>query len=159
LPRLRKQDNSTRAQKIARLAYYLGIAAVLTLTGAWMGFVLYWAVPWITVFFLFLYIRSVAEHFGSMEYEDDLTDTRTTIPYFWERWFFGPHNINYHIEHHLYPSVPFFNLPELHAELMKDPHYAERAHVTRGYSAGLVRECLTWAGKPDPEHTQKTPAE
>ena len=28
-------------------------------------------------------------------------------------------NMNYHIEHHIYPQVPFYNLPELH-KLIKD---------------------------------------
>ena len=23
-------------------------------------------------------------------------------------------NMNYHIEHHIYPTVPFYNLPKLH---------------------------------------------
>jgi fatty acid desaturase len=28
-----------------------------------------------------------------------------------------PHHVNYHIEHHLYPAVPHYNLPRLHAAL------------------------------------------
>jgi len=27
--------------------------------------------------------------------------------------------VNYHIEHHLYASVPHYNLPRLHAELRR----------------------------------------
>jgi fatty acid desaturase len=27
--------------------------------------------------------------------------------------------VNYHIEHHLYASVPHYNLPALHAEMVK----------------------------------------
>jgi fatty acid desaturase len=91
---------------------------------------------------MFVYVRGVAEHFGSMEYDEELGSTRTVNPYFWERWFFGPHNINYHLEHHLFPGVPFYNLPKLHAVLMSDGAYRSKAHVTRGYSTGLVRECL-----------------
>ena len=29
-------------------------------------------------------------------------------------------NMNYHIEHHMFPMVPFYNLPELHAEIQSD---------------------------------------
>mgnify|MGYP003345827675 CR=1 FL=1 len=29
-------------------------------------------------------------------------------------------NMHYHIEHHMYPLVPFFNLPKLHAALKHD---------------------------------------
>ena len=56
-----------------------------------------------------------------MDYSDDLTSTRTVMPYFWEHWFFSPHNINYHIEHHLYASVPYYRLPELSRILMANP--------------------------------------
>ena len=147
IQRLAKLDRSTRTYKVIRLVYYIAIAAVLTLTGSWLGFLLYWVVPFMTVFFCVLYIRGVAEHFASMDYTDELGSTRTVIPFFWENWLISPHRVNYHLDHHLYPSVPFYNLPELHRELMKNPDYAARAHVTRGYSIGLVRECLT---KPSP---------
>ena len=26
-------------------------------------------------------------------------------------------NMNYHIEHHIYPTVPFYNLPKLHQQI------------------------------------------
>jgi fatty acid desaturase len=144
IQRLRALDNSTRAYKLIRLAFYLAWAAVFTLAGTWLQFLLYWLVPYLSVFFLVLYIRSVAEHFGGgMNYGDELGSTRTVLPFLWEKWFFAPHMVNYHLEHHLYPSVPFYNLPELHRALMANPTYAARAHMTRGYSTGLVRECLT----------------
>jgi len=163
LPRLRKRDDSNRSQKIARILFYAGIAVLLTVTGTWIGFVIYWLLPFFTVFFLLNYIRSVAEHFGDLEYGDELTDTRTVIPFFWENWFLSPHYVNFHLEHHLYPSVPYFRLPELHAELMKDERFAGQAHITRGYSVGLIRECLTWGGKRGSYHkpgaAHRTPAE
>ena len=28
-----------------------------------------------------------------------------------------PHHVNYHIEHHLYPAVPHYNLPACHRAL------------------------------------------
>jgi len=142
IQRLRAHDQSTRAYKLTRLAYYLAFAIVFTLTGAWVPFLLYWVVPFMTVFFLALYVRSVAEHFAAMNYAEELQSTRTVLPYVWENLVFSPHGVNYHLEHHLYPSVPFYNLPRLHDALMADPDYAARAHITRGYTTGLVRECL-----------------
>jgi fatty acid desaturase len=29
-----------------------------------------------------------------------------------ERQFFAPHNMNFHTAHHLWPSIPYYNLPE-----------------------------------------------
>ena len=37
----------------------------------------------------------------------------------WLRWLIFPHNVNYHVEHHLYASVPQYNLPRLHAEMKR----------------------------------------
>jgi fatty acid desaturase len=53
-----------------------------------------------------------------------------------------PRNIHYHIEHHWYPSVPFYNLPALHAELMRQPGFRQQAVVTSSVFASL-RQCLS----------------
>ncbi|MBP1885999.1 fatty acid desaturase family protein [Sinorhizobium mexicanum] len=140
--RISKTDRSTPAYKALRLGFYLSAAVVFTALGIWREFVLYWLVPFFTFFCLFLYVRSVAEHFGNMDYGDELTSSRTVYPYAWEKLFFAPHNINYHLEHHLYPGVPYYNLPELHAILMRNKAYAEKAHITRGYTTGLAAECF-----------------
>lgn len=141
LPRVARIKQTAR-YRLLRLGYYLGAASLITVLGIWKGFLLYWIVPYMTLFLLFLYVRSVAEHFGSMDYEEELGSTRTVVPYWWERCFFAPHNVNYHIEHHLFPGVPYCNLPKLNAALMRDEGYRAKAHITRGYSTGLLRECL-----------------
>jgi fatty acid desaturase len=155
LPRLAKA-NQTGRYRLARFGYYLGAATIITLLGIWKGFLLYWIVPYMTMFLLFFYVRSVAEHFGSMDYEEELGSTRTVIPYFWERWFFAPHNIHYHLEHHLFPGVPFYHLPKLSAALMRDETYRAKAHITRGYSTGVLRECLAAAKRAKPGQLVET---
>ncbi|WP_283810642.1 fatty acid desaturase [Bradyrhizobium frederickii] len=144
-PRVAATKQTTR-YRLLRLGYYLGAATLISMLGIWKGFLLYWVVPYMTLFLLFLYIRSVAEHFGSMDYEEELGSTRTVIPYWWERLFFAPHNVNYHLEHHLFPGVPFYNLPKLSTALMRDETYRANAHITHGYSTGLLRECLAHTG-------------
>lgn len=153
--RLSDDDGRPKGYQLKRFGFYIFMAFVFTVTGTWYEFAVYWMVPFFTFFLLFLYIRSVAEHFGSMDYESELGSSRTVLPYLWERAFFAPHNVNYHLDHHLYPSVPFYNLPKLHAALMADPEYAAGAHITRGYSTGLVRECL--AGQTVPEGERVAP--
>lgn len=134
--------DTPKGYELARFGYYVCFAMVFVATGFWVEFLLYWGVPYVTVFFLFLYVRSVAEHFGSMDYSHELGSSRHVDPNFWERWFFCPHNINHHLAHHLYPSVPFYNLPKLHRTLLENRQYRDKAHITRGYSTGLVQECL-----------------
>ncbi len=64
-------------------------------------------------------LRPYLEHAGLEE--GVLCDTRSrTHPWFT----FLYHNINYHLEHHMYPSVPFFNLPKVHAFLRDNGHFA-----------------------------------
>ncbi len=58
---------------------------------------------------------------------DGVPADRTTHPTWIERIFLAPKNVNYHIEHHFFPSVPFYRLPELHALLMSKPGYRESA--------------------------------
>ena len=143
LTRLNKdQDKVPRVYKIMRLSFYVVVIALITVLGIWKGFFLYWVVPFFTSFPLLLYFRSVSEHFGSMDYDHQLGSTRTVYPYLWERAFMAPHNAYYHLDHHLYPSVPFYNLPQLHALLLTNEQFRQDAHLTRGYSTGVVRECL-----------------
>lgn len=142
MSRLTTGSKPPLSYRLARLSYYLAFAALFTLLGIWREVLLYWFVPYFTVFFLLMHVRSVAEHFGSMDYSDELGGTRSVLPHAWERAFFAPHHVNHHLEHHLYPSVPFYNLPQLHAALMANSAYAARAHNTRGYTTGLVHETV-----------------
>ncbi|PHP20004.1 fatty acid desaturase [Sphingobium sp. IP1] len=86
-------------------------------------------------------IRAMAEHNGVTD-ESEIRGTRTVIPTLIDRILIGPLNVSYHLEHHLFPSVPWHNLRRLHRHLMaSDPLYARDAHVTRGYWA-MIRELM-----------------
>ena len=164
ITRLSDDEGRSKTYQLKRFGYYIAMAFVFSVTGTWYEFAVYWMVPFFTFFLLFLYVRSVAEHFGSMDYDSELGSSRTVYPYLWERAFFAPHNVNYHLDHHLYPSVPFYNAPKLHAALMADPEFAAGAHITRGYTTGLVRECLAaaptkTAGAPQAQVSRPAPAE
>ena len=131
----------------ARIGFYIVVIAFFWAIDAVQGLFWYWMLPFLTLFFAIMYVRSVAEHFGSMDYGHELTGTRTVIPHMWEKAIFAPHNVNYHLDHHLYPSVPYYNLPQLHAHLMQNPDFRELAHITQGYTTGVLRECLQEAAE------------
>ncbi|MCF6320996.1 MAG: fatty acid desaturase family protein [Rhizobiaceae bacterium] len=148
LTRIKSDDLFDRRYKLLRVLYFVIIATAFTITGTWKQYFLYWFIPSFTLFFLFLYIRSVADHFGpTMDHSKLLKSSRTLLPYWWERIFFCPHHLNFHLDHHLYPSVPFFNLPKLNKILMSNDEFAKNAHLTRGYVTGLFREVWSdhWA--------------
>lgn len=72
-----------------------------------------WWVPIITILQVYLRIRGITEHAGYQPGPDQLAISRTVLNPV-ETFFFSPNNVNYHIEHHAYPSVPFYNLPKVH---------------------------------------------
>lgn len=124
----------------ARVLFYIVLFTVLTIVGGWKYYLLFWVIPYLSTFFMFQYIRSVAEHYGELAYDNLLNSTRTVKTTFLERFFIAPHQVGYHLEHHLYPGVPFYNLPKLHQLLMKDASFKGQAHITQGYVSGLLLE-------------------
>lgn len=134
-----KKDTNPSA-KIIKISFYILLFSTLTYFGGWAYYLLFWVVPYFSTFFMFQYIRSVAEHFGELAYEDDLSASRTVKTSLIEQFFIAPHNVGYHLEHHLYPGVPYYNLPQLHKLLMQNDDYKSRAHITHGYVKGLLNE-------------------
>jgi fatty acid desaturase len=122
---------SSKSTRIVRMAFYFTAVALITWAGAWRIVGLYWLLPLATLTPVVLRIRSISEHFG-LDGKSDLSMSRTTLIGLVERTLFAPHHINYHLEHHLFPSVPHYNLPKLHATLMHLEFYRAESHRTRG---------------------------
>jgi fatty acid desaturase len=76
-----------------------------------------WVVAWFTTFGLFLRIRMLAEHACLERTSDQLRNTRTTHASLLARATVAPLHVNYHLEHHLLPTTPWFRLPALHRAL------------------------------------------
>lgn len=143
LKRFGRSEKKTVARKSGageRLGFYAVLIVLLTAGHLWGYFLLYWVIPYFSTFFMFQYIRSVAEHYGELSYDHVLTETRSVKANALERFLLAPHNVGYHLEHHLYPGVPFYHLPRLHELLMKDDQYRSKAHITQGYLSGLMNE-------------------
>lgn len=135
----------------ARFAFYGTILISSVYLGVFREMLLYWLVPVFTTFLMLLYIRAVADHFGNFaggSHANIYTQSRTTYLSKPEGFLLSPYNINYHIEHHFYPSVPFYNLPALHKILLQDPNYQKSAHITHGFVKGLFDECVTFGVPP-----------
>ena len=76
-----------------------------------------WVVAYLTMFSLVLRVRSLAEHACTARTADQLRNTRTTKAGLLARTTFAPLHVNYHLEHHLLPTVPWWRLPALHRTL------------------------------------------
>ena len=87
---------------------------------------------------------AVAEHLA-LPNKHDLNATRHVDGTLLERLSISPLNINYHIDHHLFPSVPYYHLPQLHKRLMEERVYREHAHCTPTYTGlkgGVLAEVI-----------------
>ena len=85
----------------------------------------------------------------------------TVIPDFGNGSSVAALNINYHIEHHMFPSVPGRNLGRLHNLLMQDREFRERAHVTHSYfglKQGVIAELIEPEQPLPTENRQPEPA-
>lgn len=125
----------------AKAGFYAAAVGGLTFFDAWMGFLLYWLVPYCTWHIAVQYMRIICEHSAVESGEEEYSITRTTVPTLLESIFILPRNVGYHLEHHWYPSVPFYRLPDLHAQLMARRGFRTHAVVRRSVMTSLG-ECV-----------------
>ena len=114
----------------------------LTWTFGWWGWPLMFAAPVYCFTYLGDSIRSFAEH--SLPQADALADEHRLITYVSsriERMFFAPMNMNFHAAHHLWVSIPYYNLPFADAE-MRAHALADRLEWRKSYVGYIVRYAL-----------------
>jgi fatty acid desaturase len=70
-----------------------------------------WLMPMILINFM-VNIRGMSQHTLLEEEADLVRGTRSILTHPIVKFFMC--NENYHLEHHLYPAVPWYNLPQLH---------------------------------------------
>jgi len=94
-----------------------------------------WLIP-VYIFTLFNSVRFIAEHYGTPWDEGQLAGSRAVVSNPVNRFFWN--NINWHIGHHVYPAVPWYNLVELH-RLMEPAIEARGAIVDRSYTGVFLK--------------------
>ncbi|KIG15462.1 Fatty acid desaturase [Enhygromyxa salina] len=124
--------------RVARLGCYAAAIAVLSVGGWWLEYVGLWLVPMCTWHVTIQYMRLIAEHSAVHSDDPAYQATRTTIPTRLEALLILPRNIGYHIEHHWYPSVPFYKLPALHARLMREPGFRRNADISTSILRSMI---------------------
>jgi fatty acid desaturase len=132
-----RKDQPLRLRK--RVARDLLFAALLHCALVFMlglrVYALFLIAPALTSLSVVVVIRSICEHHGKAT-GDTWTNTRTmkvspVLDFLWS-------NANYHLEHHLFPSVPFHKLPEVRRLL--EPEYAARGILPeKGYATTALR--------------------
>jgi fatty acid desaturase len=90
-----------------------------------------WLIPMLVINTL-VNIRGMSQHTFLEHQSDPILGTRSILTNRVTAFFMC--NENYHLEHHLYPSIPWYNLPRLHHEL-RDQLVARGAPFIRSYFA------------------------
>jgi len=102
-----------------RPAFLLCLAALLTVTGSWGIFLLYWVLPLLTITQLIIRWGAVCEH----QYNRPGASVQETTPLivlsWWEKLLLPNLNFSYHIYHHYFPGVSFGQLPKVHAAFVR----------------------------------------
>ncbi len=94
---------------------YAIIIGISMLLGSWAA-VKFWIAPMVVMKW-FQFMQNTVEHTGMPHVDDIYENTRTVKAGPIMQYLFW--NMPYHTAHHTYPMVPFFNLSELHSELVK----------------------------------------
>jgi len=112
-----RQPLGHHARALARHLWKTLLANALLFGALWLAgcpwvFVA-WVVAYLSPFSLFVRVRSLAEHACMDRGPHPLRNTRTTRAGLLARITVAPLHVNYHLEHHLLPTVPWFRLPAL----------------------------------------------
>ena len=117
----------TTAREIAIFALiWVPVIGLCYQYNLFLDLVLFWLLPLFTVTFLLLKLHVYGEHTGL---DGPLETDRTwfhRLP-FWVDFLVYPIRSGFHIEHHLFPSIPWYSLSELRSELEKNPSFVERS--------------------------------
>lgn len=105
-----------RERKLVALANVAFIALSIYMGFARWYFLL-WFLPLVTVLQAILRLRAIMEHGAVDDTTTPLKAARTNFVPLPLYWILFPHDVHYHIEHHLYPSIPSYRLAECHRRL------------------------------------------
>lgn len=123
---------------VSALVYYIIGITLIYLLNLEFIFLKYWILPYITWLQVIVRIRAIAEHHAISDKANK--ETRTTLTNILDKLLFGPKNSNFHAEHHVFPTVPFYNLPKLHKILLKNDTFKSSTHYSNGYIS-VLKEC------------------
>lgn len=114
------------------------IFSCFTIAGYWYAYFCLWILPLIIVASFLNDVRIFCEHSNPQDELDK--DKGLLISYLStpiERFFFSPHHMNYHAEHHFFPFIPHYHLPKVRRALNIIPEYQNQIQWRRGYCAHM----------------------
>jgi fatty acid desaturase len=131
-------------------------------SGQWWLYFALWLGPIFTLGTFLGFLRGFVDHARLASEDEGATSGRliTVVRTNWlERAFLAPFHFNYHAEHHLFPAVPPYYLPQLHKLLQSEPAYRNRYGVRPSYGQFLndywrqISRSAERQGQTAPDHS------
>jgi len=131
----RDQERKAKLEYVSFVAFWLILVGFIIYFDLMLYFLLFWMIPYITTFQIINSIIEVCEHFPIIESgEKDIHVSRNRNGNRFELFFFGIHAENYHLVHHKYAGIPFWNLKKAHAIMLQDEEYK----LMDDFSGGII---------------------
>ena len=147
-------------ERLTTVVFQLSIATALWLTGGPGTLFRAWFTPYFLVFPVAFTLNRLGQHYNIDPSHPLKWSTLMKPSHLWDFLFVYS---NYHLEHHYYPSVPFYNLRKVHMKLR--PLYSEVGLVPHTYREILwdwfVRNRAPhtdWAAAEEPAAPPRKPA-
>jgi fatty acid desaturase len=119
-----------RAERLGAIALHLAVAAAIAYFGGTARLVWLYVVPVFLVFPPAFALNRLGQHYDIVPGEPAKWATRMKKSRFWEFAYLWS---NYHLEHHYFPAVPFYELPRLNDALI--PFFDREGVRERTYRA------------------------
>jgi len=121
-------QRTIRRERVAAIGFHLLCAVLSILLGGWAVWLRVQVVPIFFVFPIAFIVNRLGQHYDIEPNDPAKWSTLVKGSWFWDSVYL---NSNYHLEHHYFPRVPFYNLPRLQRLLW--PFYETIGLRPRGY--------------------------
>jgi fatty acid desaturase len=137
---------------VTEVLLLLGLMAIAVNVFSWHTLLHAWLIPMLIIN-TFVNIRGMSQHTFLEEPDDPVRGTRSILTNPITEFFMC--NENYHLEHHLFPRVPWYNLRRLHVAI-NDQLIDREAPFVRSYFE-FVREFIRKSWQRSPLGRQRKP--
>ena len=115
-------------ERLATIAFQLGVLGVIAWIGGWYIALKLYVIPIFFMFPIAFALNRLGQHYDINPGDPANWSTLVKGTWFWNTAFLFS---NYHLEHHYFPGVPFYNLPKL--QKLLEPFYERRGIASHGY--------------------------
>jgi len=125
-------DTKNKKETVILLSFWIILISLSIIGGFFDLLLIFWIIPYLTIFQIIGWFIELAEHFPLMENSYSLHMSRNRHSRGVEKFLTAMHNENYHLVHHINPGIPFWNMKKAHRLYMEDKEYAEWDKQTGG---------------------------